>query len=167
MINIFQGANKNDVDIAYQAAKRAAKTWGESLPQQRAEVIQTAVELIDKRKEEIVELLIQEGGSSRVKAEVEVKRTLGILKESASFPARFLGYIFDSIVLGRESRAYRKPLGLIGTISPWSFPLNLSMRSVAPAIATGNTVFLKPASSTPDGTLLGRIFEEAGLQKGC
>ncbi|MGM0391554.1 MAG: aldehyde dehydrogenase family protein, partial [Bacteroidota bacterium] len=59
-------------------------------------------------------------------------------------------------------------LGVIGVISPWNFPLNLSMRSVAPAIATGNTVVLKPASSTPvtGGTLVGKIFEEAGLPKG-
>lgn len=168
VINIFQGASKNDVDKAYQAAKKAAKTWGESLPQQRAEVIQKAVEIINKRKEEIIQWLIQEGGSSRVKAEVEVKITLGILKESASFPTRSHGYIFDSIIPGKESRAYRKPLGVIGIISPWNFPLNLSLRSVAPAIATGNTVVLKPASSTPvtGGTLVGKIFEEAGLPKG-
>ncbi|MFO8147539.1 MAG: aldehyde dehydrogenase family protein [Gillisia sp.] len=168
VINIFQGANKKDVDKAYQAAKEAAKTWGKSLPQKRAEVIQKAAEIIDKRKEEIIEWLIKEGGSTRVKAEVEVKITLGIMKESGSFPTRTHGYIFDSIIPGKESRAYRKPLGVIGVISPWNFPLNLSMRSVAPAIATGNTVVLKPASSTPvtGGTLVGKIFEEAGLPKG-
>ena len=168
VINTFKGANKSDVDKAYKAAKEAAKTWGETLPQKRAEVIQKAVEIINKRKEEIVEWLIKEGGSSRVKAEVEVKITLGIMKESASFPTRAHGYIFDSITPGKESRAYRKPLGVIGIISPWNFPLNLSMRSVAPAIATGNTVVLKPASSTPvtGATLVGKIFEEAGLPKG-
>lgn len=168
VINTFKGANNEDVNKAYKAAKEAAKSWGEALPQKRAEVIQKAVEIIEKRKEEIVDWLIKEGGSSRVKAEVEIKITLGIMKESATFPTRMHGYIFDSITPGKESRAYRKPLGVIGIISPWNFPLNLSMRSVAPAIATGNAVVLKPASSTPvtGATLVGKIFEEAGLPKG-
>ena len=167
-INIFKGANKEDVDLAYKAAKRAAKEWGTALPQERAAVIQRAVEIISNRKEEIIDWLIREGGSSRVKAEVEVQITQGIMRESASFPTRSHGYIYDSITPGKESRAYRKPIGVIGIISPWNFPMNLSMRSVAPAIALGNTVVLKPASSTPvtGATLPAKIFEEAGLPKG-
>lgn len=167
-INIFKGANKEDVDKAYKAAKQAAREWGKALPQERSEVIQKAVKIISDRKEEIIDWLIKEGGSTRVKAEVEIQITQGIMKESASFPTRSHGYIYDSITPGKESRAYRKPLGVIGIISPWNFPMNLSMRSVAPAIATGNTVVLKPASSTPvtGATLTAKIFEEAGLPKG-
>ncbi|WP_029035676.1 aldehyde dehydrogenase family protein [Salinimicrobium terrae] len=167
-INSFKGANKEDVDKAYKAAKQAAIKWGKALPQERSAVIQKAVKIISDRKEEIIEWLIKEGGSSRVKAEVEIQITQGIMKESASFPTRSHGYIYDSITPGKESRAYRKPLGVIGIISPWNFPMNLSMRSVAPAIATGNTVVLKPASSTPvtGATLTAKIFEEAGLPKG-
>jgi aldehyde dehydrogenase (NAD+) len=167
-INIFKGANKEDVDRAYKTAREAAKEWGNVLPQQRSAIIQKAVEIISERKEEIIEWLIKEGGSSRVKAEVEIQITQGIMKESASFPTRMHGYIYDSITPGKESRAYRKPLGVIGIISPWNFPMNLSMRSVAPALATGNAVVLKPASSTPvtGATLTAKIFEEAGLPKG-
>ncbi|MDR9458250.1 MAG: aldehyde dehydrogenase family protein [Salegentibacter sp.] len=167
-INTFKGANKEDVDRAYKAAKQAAIKWRKSLPQERSAVIQKAVEIISERKEEIIDWLIKEGGSTRVKAEVEIQITLGIMKESASFPTRSHGYIYDSFTPGKESRAYRKPLGVIGIISPWNFPMNLSMRSVAPAIVTGNTVVLKPASSTPvtGATLVAKIFEEAGLPKG-
>ncbi|GHA46832.1 aldehyde dehydrogenase [Salinimicrobium marinum] len=167
-INTFKGADKKDVDRAYKAAKEAAREWGKELPQKRAAIIQKAVEIISERKEEIIEWLIKEGGSSRVKAEVEIQITQGIMKESASFPTRMHGYIYDSITQGKESRAYRKPLGVIGIISPWNFPMNLSMRSVAPALATGNAVVLKPASSTPvtGATLTAKIFEEAGLPKG-
>ena len=167
-INIFKGANKEDVDRAYKAAKTAAKEWAGALPQRRAAVIQKAVNIISERKEEIIDWLIKEGGSSRIKAEVEVQITQGIMREAASFPTRSHGYIFDSITPGKESRAYRKPLGVIGIISPWNFPMNLSMRSIAPALATGNTVVLKPASSTPvtGATLAAKIFEEAGLPKG-
>ncbi|WP_373056623.1 aldehyde dehydrogenase family protein [Zunongwangia sp. H14] len=168
VINKTIGASQNDVDAAHEAAKKAAKSWGKELPQKRAEIIQKAVQILKQRKDEVVEWLIKEAGSTRVKAEVEVQITLGIMNESASFPTRMHGFIFDSLTPGKESRAYRKPLGVIGIISPWNFPLNLSMRSIAPAIATGNAIVLKPASQTPvTGALLAaKIFEEAGLPKG-
>lgn len=84
------------------------------------------------------------------------------------FPTRQHGYIFDSFTPGKESRVYRKPLGVICVISPFNFPFNLSLRSVATALAIGNAVVLKPASETPiiGGTIIGKIFEEAGLPKG-
>ncbi|MDT0649696.1 aldehyde dehydrogenase family protein [Autumnicola edwardsiae] len=167
-INKITGANAEDVDDAHAAAKKAAEEWGKTLPQERAEIIQKAVQILTQRKEEIVEWLIKEAGSTRIKAEREILITLGIMKEAASFPTRMHGFIFDSITPGKESRAYRKPLGVIGIISPWNFPLNLSMRSIAPALATGNAIVLKPSSDTPvTGAILpAKIFEEAGLPKG-
>ncbi|MDT0691012.1 aldehyde dehydrogenase family protein [Salegentibacter sp. F188] len=167
-INTIKGANADDVDAAHVAAKKAGEEWGKALPQERAEVIQKAIQILTQRKEEIVEWLIKEAGSTRVKAETEIKITLGIMKEAASFPTRMHGFIFDSITPGKESRAYRKPLGVIGIISPWNFPLNLSMRSIAPALATGNAIVLKPSSDTPvtGAILAAKIFEEAGLPKG-
>jgi acyl-CoA reductase-like NAD-dependent aldehyde dehydrogenase len=73
-----------------------------------------------------------------------------------------------SNVPGKENRVYRKPLGVVGVISPWNFPLHLSQRSIAPALALGNAVVVKPASDTPvtGGLLLAKIFEEAGLPEG-
>ncbi|HEX4219829.1 MAG TPA: aldehyde dehydrogenase family protein, partial [Acidimicrobiales bacterium] len=71
-------------------------------------------------------------------------------------------------VPGKESRVYRHPLGVIGCISPWNFPLHLSNRTVAPALALGNAVVLKPASDTPvtGGLWLAKVLEEAGLPAG-
>ncbi|MEZ1894620.1 aldehyde dehydrogenase family protein, partial [Pseudomonas aeruginosa] len=68
----------------------------------------------------------------------------------------------------KESRIYRRPLGVVGVISPWNYPLHMTQRSVAPALALGNAVFFNPASDTPvtGGLLLARIFEEAGLPPG-
>src|SRR5699024_6061213 len=87
---------------------------------------------------------------------------------AASFPTSSHGKIFDSNTPGREMRVYRKAIGVIGVISPWNFPLHLSQRSVAPALALGNAVVIKPASDTPitGGLILARIFEEAGLPQG-
>ena len=78
------------------------------------------------------------------------------------------GRIIASNIPGKESRVYRTPLGVIGVISPWNFPLHLTARSLAPALALGNAVVVKPASDTPvtGGLLLARIFEEAGLPAG-
>lgn len=83
-------------------------------------------------------------------------------------PARAHGYTMASDIPGKENLVYRRPLGVVGVISPWNFPLHLSQRSVAPALALGNAVVIKPASDTPvtGGLLLARILEEAGLPAG-
>lgn len=94
--------------------------------------------------------------------------TIAITREAASFPSRMEGRILSSDIPGKEGRVYRKPVGVVGVISPWNFPLNLSNRSVAPALALGNAVVLKPATDTPvtGGLLLAKIYEEAGLPPG-
>lgn len=164
----IQGASKDDVDKAYKAAKNAAVTWANSLPQERSKVVSKVGQLISENKEAIVEWLIRESGSTHVKANVEIQICQAIIKEAASFPTRSHGYIMHSTIPGKENRVYRRPLGVIGIISPWNFPLHLSMRSVATAIALGNTIVIKPASQTPvtGATLLARLFEEAGLPAG-
>ncbi len=83
-------------------------------------------------------------------------------------PYRMEGRILPIDLPDTESRVYRKPIGVVGVISPWNFPLHLSHRSVAPALATGNAVVIKPAEDTPvtGGLLIARIYEEAGLPAG-
>ncbi|MBI1621253.1 aldehyde dehydrogenase family protein [Aquamicrobium zhengzhouense] len=164
----IQQATRAQLDQAYQAALAAQKSWGKSLPQGRAELMMRVVQVLDSRAEEIISWIIRESGSTRLKATIELMSAKGIVLEAASFPSRMQGEILPSIFPGQSSRVYRAPLGVIGVISPWNFPFHLSMRSVAPALATGNTVVLKPASDTPvsGGTLLAAIFEEAGAPAG-
>ncbi|ALM20598.1 aldehyde dehydrogenase [Nonlabens sp. MIC269] len=164
----IKGASQEDVDKAYKTAEKAAESWGKELPQKRAEIVNNFHDAIVDNKEELIEWLIKEAGSSRVKAEAEIQISLGIIKEAASFPSRMHGYITNSRVPHKENRVYRRPLGVMGIISPWNFPLNLSIRSVVTAIALGNTVVLKPASQTPiTGALaIAKLFEIAGLPKG-
>jgi aldehyde dehydrogenase (NAD+) len=78
------------------------------------------------------------------------------------------GLTLNSTIDGKETYVYRKPLGVIGLISPWNWPLYLSMRTVAPALGTGNTVVLKPSSSSlvTGGTLIAKLMEEAGFPSG-
>ncbi|MBX7483002.1 aldehyde dehydrogenase family protein [Qipengyuania qiaonensis] len=161
-------ASKEDLDEAYAAAAKAQPAWAALPPAERAAVMERAVGIFDARHEEITHWLIREAGSTRIKAEVEWSSARAITVEAATFPHRIEGRILASDIPGKESRVYRKPLGVIGVISPWNFPLHLSQRSVAPALALGNAVVLKPASDTPvtGGQLIAKIFEEAGLPAG-
>lgn len=164
-ITTIQGASAQDVDRAYKAAERAQKKWANKSPSQRVEVLNRAVDVMHERKDEIVDWLIKESGSTRIKANIEWESAVGIIQESASFPMRMDGEIKPSPIPGKESRVYRMPVGVVGIISPWNFPFHLTMRSLAPALATGNGVVLKPASTTPvtGATLPAKIFEEAGV----
>ncbi|WP_323170978.1 aldehyde dehydrogenase family protein [Natrialba sp. PRR66] len=158
----------DDVDRAYEAAAEAQESWAEQPPQGRAQVVTAALEFIRENREEILALLARESGSTRVKGNAELQTARGMMQEAASYPFRMAGQHSESIVPGKENTAVRVPVGVVGVISPWNFPLHLSMRAVAPAIAAGNAVVLKPASNTPitGGLLLARIFEAAGLPEG-
>lgn len=161
-------ADKRDVDEAYAAALEAQKSWAQTLPAERAAVMNAVVRIFDERHDELIEWVQKESGSIRAKAEFEVIGARNIAFEAASFPYRMHGGIMGSDTPGKENRYYRSPLGVITTISPWNFPMNLSNRSVATALAVGNAVVLKPASDTPitGGLLLAKIYEEAGLPQG-
>ncbi|WP_394141652.1 aldehyde dehydrogenase family protein [Cytobacillus oceanisediminis] len=164
----FKMASVEDISEAYQSAKQAQKAWSETNPFERSTIMENAVRIMNERREELVELLVLESGSSHLKANVEIDFCIAITREAASFPLRMDGTMVPSLVLGKENRVYRKPLGVVGVIGPFNFPMYLAMRSVAPALAVGNGVVLKPDEKTAmsGGTILGKIFEEAGVPKG-
>ncbi|MBO9682197.1 MAG: aldehyde dehydrogenase family protein [Flavisolibacter sp.] len=168
VVATFKAAGLKDVNEAYKAARKAQEAWGQTLPQTRSDIMTKAANIIEQRKDEIADLMTKECGSTVVKRAIELQIGINIIREAASFPTRQHGYVFDSFTPGKESRVYRKPLGVVGVISPFNFPFNLSLRSVATALAVGNAVVLKPTSETPiiGGTIIGKIFEEAGLPKG-
>ena len=161
-------ADRSDLDEAYEAAARNQAKWAAKLPAERAEVTLRSAEIMRARHEEIVDWLIHESGSTRVKAEIEWQMLYAITLESASFPHRASGHILPSDDQGKESDAYRQPVGVIGVISPWNFPIYLSHRSVGPALALGNAVVVKPSQDTPvtGALLIAKIYEEAGLPPG-
>lgn len=161
-------AIEQDLDEAYRSAAEAQPKWAAMLPGERATILRRAAAIMEARREEIVTWLIKESGSARLKANVEWGSAHAIMLEAASAPYRVQGRILPSDIPGKENRVYRQPVGVVGVISPWNFPLHLSNRSVAPALAVGNAVVIKPASDTPvtGGLLLAKIFEEAGLPPG-
>lgn len=161
-------ANLDDVDRAYNAAQSAQAQWEQSLPGERAAVMRRAVEILDARHGEVVDWLIRESGSTRMKAEMEWGAARAIILDASMLPAQVYGRIIAGDIPGKENRIYRNPVGVVAVISPWNWPLHLTCRTLAPAIALGNAVVVKPASETPitGGLLIARIFEEAGLPAG-
>ena len=164
----MQAASVVDVDSAYSAAQKAFDEQVIKSAEVRKQVITKLQQVIQQRREEIVQWLIDESGSTRLKANIEVDAALGIIQEAAQFPDQMTTTPLESKDPQVRSFVLRKPLGVIAVISPWNFPFHLSMRSVVTAIACANSVVLKPASDTPvtGGTLLGKLFEEAGLPAG-
>ncbi|HZK04441.1 MAG TPA: aldehyde dehydrogenase family protein [Actinomycetaceae bacterium] len=168
VIATIRQASRQDVDDAYAAAAAAQPAWAAKTPAERSAVLSAAADYFEAHRQEIVELLVAEGGSSVIKANVEVGLAVDSTREAATFPSRVHGRISPSNTPGKQNLVFREPVGVVGVISPWNFPLALSERSVAPALALGNAVVLKPASDTPfsGGLLIAKVFEEAGLPEG-
>jgi aldehyde dehydrogenase (NAD+) len=161
-------ADADDLDAAYRAAREAQRGWAAAMPAERAAVMAAAAQVMEARREEIVGWLIREAGSTRLKAGLEWDAAHAVFLEAATLPHLVEGRLLPTDVPGKEGRAYRQPVGVVGVISPWNWPLQLTARSLAPALAAGNGVVVKPASDTPvtGGLLSAKILEQAGLPAG-
>ncbi|MEV5533744.1 aldehyde dehydrogenase family protein [Streptomyces prunicolor] len=161
-------ATVDEVDEAYQAAARAQKAWAATNPYARRAVFEKALRIIEDREQEISEVIVAELGGTFLKAGFELHLVKEFLREAIHLALRPQGRIIPSPVDGKENRVYTVPVGVVGVISPFNFPLLLSLKSVAPALALGNGVVLKPHQNTPivGGSLVAKIFEDAGLPGG-
>lgn len=161
-------ASREDVDQAYRSASEQQIAWAAVGAYEKRSILERAVQVIEARRPEIAELIVAEGGSTLLKANFEIGLVIDTVKEAASMPLRIQGSIHPSPVPDTENLVYRRPVGVVGVISPYNTPFFLSMRCVASALATGNGVVVKPHEETPvtGGTLLAAIFEEAGLPAG-
>ncbi|MEU7023381.1 aldehyde dehydrogenase family protein [Streptomyces sp. NPDC046203] len=161
-------ATAGEVDLAYRAAERAQTAWAATNPYTRRLVLERALRLVEEREEEITAFIRAELGGTRVKAAFELHLVKEFLREAASLALRSEGRILPSPVDGKENRVYREPVGVVGVISPFNFPFFLSLKAVAPALALGNAVVLKPHQNTPvcGGTLVAKILQDAGLPAG-
>jgi vanillin dehydrogenase len=160
-------AGVEDAESAMAAAYEARKGWASTPAIDRAKILNKAAQLLEAKTQEFADVLIQEGGGSVGKAMFEIFQTVDLIETAAADGKRVMGETFhyDPTKL---SMTLRKPRGTVLAISPWNFPLVLSMYKVAYGLATGNTVVLKPASESPViGLKIGELFEEAGLPAGA
>lgn len=160
-------ANTADVAVAAQQAKLAQKKWWALSYQERQAVFERALQILTENQAEVIEWLVKESGSLALKAGFEVSISLQILRHCIALPASDQGTLLPT-QNGKLSLAKRVPLGVVGVISPFNFPLYLALRAVAPALALGNAVVLKPDERTAvcSGYAIARIFELAGLPEG-
>jgi len=157
-----------DVQRAIDSANKAFPAWAATLPAERRRIFLKAADVLESRREQIVQWLIQETGSTFGMAMFQSFYTPGILREAASLVSQPKGEILASDTPGALFMVQRQPVGVVAGISPWNAPLILSMRAICMPIALGNTVVLKPAPDSPvsGGVVMAQIFEEAGLPPG-
>ncbi|MEV4953992.1 benzaldehyde dehydrogenase [Paenarthrobacter nitroguajacolicus] len=160
-------ASVEDVAEAAKAAAVAQADWANTKPEKRAAVLRRAGDLWELHAAEIHEWIVREGGGIPAKAALETHIAANECWEAAALPSHPHGEVLTSNE-DRWSFARRRPAGVVSVIAPYNFPLILSIRSVAPALALGNAVLLKPDPRTAvsGGVALMRIFEEAGLPAG-
>jgi acyl-CoA reductase-like NAD-dependent aldehyde dehydrogenase len=165
-------ANAADVDEAIEAAQKASKVMAKMPASQRAAILEKAVAIMEARQEELAQIMAAEAAKPIRTGRTEVARTIQTYKFAAEEAKRIHG---ETIPLdaapggeGRLAFTVRKPIGVVGAITPFNFPFNLVAHKLGPAFAAGNTVVLKPASQTPLSSLvLAEIFTEAGLPEGA
>src|SRR5579863_2529168 len=160
-------AQAEHMRAAIDAAEAAKNAWGATLAAERERILMRAADELEKASEEIIELLIDEAGSTFGKAHFEVPFAANLVRSIAGEARRIRGDVFPSDVPGMISMAIRRPLGVVAGISPFNFPVVLSLKKVAFALACGNTFVLKPSEETSlVGLKLAEIFEKAGLPPG-
>jgi aldehyde dehydrogenase (NAD+) len=162
-----QKGDEKDADRAMEAAYAARKPWS-SLPSlERSTVISKAAQVLEESRMEFAEVLAAEGGSTFGKAMFEISQTVDLLLTAGADAKRILGETFHTDP-AKLSMTLRRPKGTIVAISPWNFPLILSMYKVAYGLATGNTVVFKPSSETPViGLKIGELFERCEILPGA
>jgi benzaldehyde dehydrogenase (NAD) len=160
-------ANAHDVAVAAKAATAAQRSWLAMPPRDRADVFRRAATLLQDNFEALALWIARETGALIMKGQHEVREAITLFNIAAGKPLEAQGLVLPSTP-GRLSYAKRVPHGIVGVISPFNFPLILSLRAVAPALAYGNAVILKPDPQTPvtGGFIIARALELAGLPKG-
>jgi aldehyde dehydrogenase (NAD+) len=152
---------------AIDAAYAAKDTWGRTLAAERELVLQRAADVLENSRQEVVDLLIDEAGSTFGKAQFEVSFTVNMLRAVSGEARRIQGSVMPADVPGMMSIAIRRPLGVVAGIAPFNFPLILATKKVCLALAAGNTFILKPSEETSlVGLKIAELFQKAGLPAG-
>lgn len=165
-------ARREDVDAAVGAATEAAAPMAEMPAYRRAEILARTATLLREQRDEVARTIALEAGKALKYARVEADRAVNTFVVAAEEAKRIHGETvpMDAVATGEGYFGFyvRRPVGVVVAITPFNFPLNLVAHKVAPAIAAGNSVVLKPASTTPlTAVLLCKLLEEAGLPPGA
>jgi len=148
-------------------AQTALMGWKKLTAKSRGEYLHAIADELEKRGDKIAELISRENGKPLAQAKGEVAMSIDHLQWFAEEARRAYGRVVPQQADGKRHIVIKQPVGVVGAIAPWNFPLVLALRKVAPALAAGCTVVLKPASATPLSAIeFARCVEAAGLPKG-
>ncbi len=160
-------AGTDDVDAAVTAARGAFEgAWAKTSPAKRARALNKLAQLLDERTDELAELESRNNGKAKWQCAAEIKVAVSTLELFAGTAQHLYGrsHVVNPAVV---SYTLREPVGVVGAIIPWNYPLMMAAWKVAPALAAGNTIVLKPASATPLTALrLGELALDAGIPAG-
>ena len=166
-IGDFASLDRGQTNTAIAVAREATKTWREIGIHRRAEILDHIGNEVLSRKEELGTLLSREEGKTLPEGMGEVERAGHIFKFFAGEAVRIAGTSMESVRPGVDVEITREPVGVVGIITPWNFPIAIPAWKIAPALAFGNTVVFKPATLVPaTAHALARIITDSGLPSG-
>ncbi len=158
-------SNEKDIDMAYQAAAKAFESWKNTTPSERSMALWKIAEVLEKNIEEIVKLESENTGKPiSVTMAEEVGPMLDQIRYFATAARNLEGKSAGEYMKGHTSMIRREPIGVIGQVTPWNYPMMMAVWKFAPAIAAGNTTVLKPSDTTPVSTVrMAELITEAGI----
>lgn len=167
VIGTVADGGKEDTELAIHAAKNAFKSWSSLTAYARSKYLYRAYEIMMERKESLARLMTTEQGKPLKAARNEVQYGADFLLWYAEEAKRVYGGVIPAPRSDQRFVTIRQPIGVVGAITPWNYPVSMITRKVAPALAAGCTVVLKPAEQTPLCAVeVFKILEDAGIPEG-
>jgi acyl-CoA reductase-like NAD-dependent aldehyde dehydrogenase len=166
-IGVFPKSNAEDVDRAVEAAKAAFEEWRLVPAPKRGEILYRFANLLIEEKDDLTDLMTHEMGKVKTEAGGDVQEAIDMSLYMAGEGRRMFGQTTPSELRDKFNMSVRQPIGVVGVITPWNFPIAIPSWKIAPALVCGNTVVFKPATDTPAlGERFVELFAEAGLPPG-
>jgi aldehyde dehydrogenase (NAD+) len=167
LIGLFQKSSPQDMDQAIGAARQAYKSWKNTPPPKRGEILYRAARLLVERKEAFAESMTREMGKVLEETRGDVQEAIDMTFYMAGEGRRLFGQTTTSELPNKFCMTVRSPIGVCALITPWNFPMAIPSWKIMPALICGNTVVIKPATDTPLSTYnLVQVLEEAGVPRG-
>ncbi len=167
LIGTFPKSGPDDVDRAVAAAKEAYATWRLVPAPKRGEILFRFAGLVAEHKDELTELMTREMGKVKAEAGGDVQEAVDMTYYMAGEGRRLFGHTTPSELPDKFNMSVRMPIGVVGVITPWNFPIAIPSWKIVPALVCGNTVVFKPANDTPRlGERFVELLAEAGVPKG-
>jgi aldehyde dehydrogenase (NAD+) len=163
----YPRSGKEDALAAIQAAQQGFAAWSALTPVARGRILSKASQILESRKAALAEALSREEGKTLTESQGEVQRAVDVFRFFGGYSYAMGGRTIPHDLPGNLLYTVRQPLGVVGLITPWNFPIAIPAWKMAPALVAGNAVVIKPASLAPGPTLeLAKALQEAGLPKG-